>query len=237
MISLLDTPDAYMVDVWVAFYDHPSERRLSRLWKLLEPGFSHVECWKEDRGAWARADTCLEFLNAEVHLQPPWGVLPHARFVHVTRLVPLGKIREPFFIGPITCVELSKAMIGLRAPLVRTPFALYKHLRKTECSSFSVSLRLRSLLWHFRRHLRSFVVRLTSFGGVDEIAIEAEGTAGGGGASRTSGCGSGKTGRTGESEDQADAERIARIEDVSELALVSRLVVEHLRATSVRAAR
>lgn len=238
MISLLDSVDSYLVDVWAVFYDHPPERRLSRLWKLLEPGFSHVEVWREDRGAWCRADTCLEFLNLEVHLQPPWEVLPHARFVHVTRLVPLGKIREPFMFGPITCVELTKGAIGLRAPLVRTPFALYKHLRKTECHSFSVSLWLRSLLWHSRRFLRSCAARLTSFGRkTDEVAQEAEGIAGSGSPSRASGCGPGATGRAGEPETEADAERIPRIADVSELPVEPRSAVEHGGSPAVRAAR
>lgn len=238
MISLLDAPNAHLIDVWVAFYDHPPERRLSWMWKLLEPGFSHVECWREDRGAWVRFDPCLEFLNAEVHLQPPWAVMPHAKFVHVIRLAPLGKVRESFMIGPVTCVELTKAAIGLRAPLVRTPFALYKHLRKTECSSFSVSLWLRSLLWRSRRRLRSCVASLTSFGRkTDEIAIEAEGTAGGGSAARASGRGSGETGRTGEHQGQVDAECVARVEDVPELPGVARTAFEHVRSTAVRAAR
>lgn len=239
MISLLDTPDAYLVDVWVVFYEHPPERRLSWMWKLLEPGFSHVEVWREDRGAWARADTCLEFLNLEVHLQPPWEVIPHARFVHVTRLVPLGKIREPFMVGPVTCVELAKAAIGLRAPLVRTPYALYKHLtRKTECSSYSVSLWLRSLLWRSRRFLRSCAARLTSSGRkTDEVAQEAEGVTGSGSPSRASGCGPGATGRTGEPETEADAERITRVADVPELPVESGCSFEYGGSPAVRAAR
>jgi hypothetical protein len=131
MISLLDTVDAYVIDVWLAFYDLPREHWF---WCWLQPGFKHVEVWREDRGAWARIDPCLEFLVAEVHLQPPWetGILPGARFLRVTRIAPRGSIREPFMLGPITCVELAKAALGIRAVFVRTPYALYKYLRKKQ---------------------------------------------------------------------------------------------------------
>jgi hypothetical protein len=129
MISLVDSVDSHLVDVWVVFYDLP---RQYRFWRWLKPGFRHVEIWRLDRGAWARLDTCLELLNLEVHLQPPWEIdeFPGARFLHYVQLVKRGRIREPFMVGPITCVELVKAALGIRAVLVRTPYALYKHLRK-----------------------------------------------------------------------------------------------------------
>lgn len=130
MISLLDSVNSYVIDAWLVFYDRPYQ---FPLWRWLKPGFKHVEVWRLDRGAWARIDPCLEFMVAEVHLQPPWELLIESNmtFLHVTRLVKRGKIREPFMFGPVTCVELAKAMVGLRAPLVRTPYALYKYLRKT----------------------------------------------------------------------------------------------------------
>lgn len=127
MISLLDLPDGHLIDVWLVFYDRPHRHWL---WRFLEPGFKHVEVWTEDRGAWARFDPCLEFCVSQVYLQPPWEILPYARLLRVTRIVKLGKLREPFMFGPVTCVELAKSMIGLRAPFVRTPFQLFKHLRK-----------------------------------------------------------------------------------------------------------
>lgn len=264
MISALDAPDSYLVDVWLIFYEHPPERRLSRFWKLLEPGFSHVEAWREDRGAWVRVDPCLEFMNVEVHLGPPWELMPNARFVHVVRLVPLRKLREPFMVGPITCVELSKALIGIRAPLIRTPFALYNYLRKSECSS-SVwgSSAARLLLWRLRKLpntlrslTRSFVrswricvaaQKVTARPFLvsdsrserlrDEITLEAEGVAGTGCPARTPGRATVGPGRTAEHEAEADAERLARDADVPELSGVARPAVEHVRPTDVCTAR
>lgn len=151
MISLVDSINSHLVDVWLVFYDVPRDYRF---WRWLKPGFNHVEVWRLDRGAWARVDTCLELLNAEVHLLPPWesGIFPEtARFLHYVRLVSRGKVREPFMVGPITCVELVKAVLGIRAIFVRTPYALYKHLRKTKCShSFWASLQALFSRWLFR---------------------------------------------------------------------------------------
>jgi hypothetical protein len=130
VISLLDSVDTYVIDVWLVFYDRPHRYPF---WRWLKPGFKHVEIWRLDRGAWARTDPCLEFTVTEVHLQPPWEMLaePGQTFLRVMRLVKRGKVREPFMLGPVTCVELAKAAIGLRASWVRTPYALYKYLRKT----------------------------------------------------------------------------------------------------------
>lgn len=132
MISLIDTVDSHVVDLWLVFRNLPRE---GRWWRWLKQGFQHVECWCKDRGAWARIDPCLEFMRAEVHLQPPWEVIGaewQPTFFRVTRLVPAGKVRDWWAFGPVTCVELTKAVIGLRAPLVRTPYQLYKHLRKSK---------------------------------------------------------------------------------------------------------
>lgn len=135
MLSILDTPGTEVVDWWLVFRNLPVEatQRFRWLWPRMQPGFQHVEAWKHDRGAWTRLDPSLEFIEAQIHTQPPWEMIsPVVRptFLHVTRLVPLGKIREPFMFGPVTCVELVKAMIGIRAVFVRTPFQLYKFLRK-----------------------------------------------------------------------------------------------------------
>lgn len=80
-----------------------------------------------------RVDPCLEFLLAEVHLKAPWETLPYpdVKYVHVSRIVKRGTVREPFMFGPVTCVEMAKAVIGIRAVFVRTPYQLFKHLRKT----------------------------------------------------------------------------------------------------------
>lgn len=132
MLSLLDTADNWLIDWYVVFRDLPAEGKRSRLWKLLKPGFQHVELWRCDRGIWIRIDPCFELIEAHALEAPPWEMIPselNPTVVRVQRKVPKKKLREPFFFGPWTCVEITKAFLGVRAPFVRTPYQLYKRLK------------------------------------------------------------------------------------------------------------
>lgn len=135
-ISLVDTAYHFSVDCWAVFTDIdrnflPEER--SRFWNFLRPGFQHVEIWKFiPPGAWIRMDGSIEMVNVEVYAHPPWILQKRLNptCVKVNKLVKGGKWREPFFFGPVTCVELAKAFLGIRNFFVRTPFQLYNSLRE-----------------------------------------------------------------------------------------------------------
>jgi hypothetical protein len=133
VISLLDTADKWLVDYWLVFRDLPEEAKTSRLWRLLKRGFEHVEVWRCDRGIWLRIDPAFELIETEAWEKPPWELFDATlspTFLRVQRLVQKGRLREPFSFGPWTCVEIVKAFIGLRAPFTRTPWQLYKRLKK-----------------------------------------------------------------------------------------------------------
>lgn len=133
MISLLDITGNWVTDWFVVFRDLPDWRSRSRWWRLLKRGFQHVELWRFDRGIWVRIEPCIELAEAEAHEHPPWAMVPahlNPTVVRSRRLAPKGRLREPFFFGPVTCVELAKAFLGIRAVCVRTPYQLYKFLRK-----------------------------------------------------------------------------------------------------------
>jgi hypothetical protein len=132
--SLLNTAYQHCIDLWVVFteLDH-STRQTTRspFWRLLKPGFRHVECWKYvPPGAWLRFNTGIELTATEVFIAPPWEVLEklNPTPVRVQRFVRQGSWREPFFLGPITCVEQVKGFLGLRDALIRTPHQLYRKL-------------------------------------------------------------------------------------------------------------
>jgi len=131
VISLLDTADNWVADWHLVFRDLPDWRSRSWFWRMLRPGFQHVELWRCDRGIWIRIDPCFELTEAHALEAPPIEMIDPAlnpTVLHVRRLVPKKGLREPFFVGPRTCVEITKAFIGLRAPFVRTPWQLYKRL-------------------------------------------------------------------------------------------------------------
>lgn len=103
------------------------------MWRFIKPGFRHVEVWKNTRGIWIRIDAAMEYADVEAYELSPF-VLTHESltptFLRVQRAAPHGRLREPFHIGPLTCVELVKSYLGLRRFWIRTPFQLYKYLRK-----------------------------------------------------------------------------------------------------------
>jgi hypothetical protein len=121
----------FAVDYIVVFRNLPY--RQGRLWRLLKDGFEHVELWREMApGAWLRFDTAMEFLSVELYGDPPQELLePGLTVLRYTGEVPPGSIRQPWRSGPVTCVELAAAFLGVRLPfLVRTPYQLYRFLRK-----------------------------------------------------------------------------------------------------------
>jgi hypothetical protein len=121
-------------DVVLVFRNLPDRANRSWLWSLLKPGFQHVECWTRGaKGRWLRLDPCfegivLEDFDHDPSVQP-WVKGCDPTFLRVQRETPKDKMHTPFAFGPLTCVEIAKAAIGLHAPLVRTPYQLFKALR------------------------------------------------------------------------------------------------------------
>jgi len=135
-VSLLDLAYRYPVDVWVAFMDIDREHTpvaRSSLWNLLAPGFQHVEIWRRLRDdLWIRCDPSVELINVQPYSLPPWILLKHLNptVVRVRRVVEMGRWRKRFFIGPLSCVELTKAFLGVPGFFIWTPLQLYNFLRR-----------------------------------------------------------------------------------------------------------
>lgn len=128
-LTLLDVGGKHVVDVWLVFRNVAAPHR--PFWRWLKAGFHHVEVWRHDRGAWVRFDPCLEVGVLEVHLEPPWERTPRAlapTFLRVRHVVQTRKLRAPFHVGPLTCVDGAKTILGMWAPFTITPYQLYKRL-------------------------------------------------------------------------------------------------------------
>lgn len=132
-VSLLDAAHHHSVDYYVVFRTVPRERTL--FWRLLKKGFYHAEVWGYvPPGAWIRFDTSIELVAVEVYADPPWtliGANENPTFLHYQSLVPHGHFRQRWFFGPVTCVTLAAAFLGVRLPWwCRTPYQLFKRLKK-----------------------------------------------------------------------------------------------------------
>lgn len=104
-------------------YQHVQLRRVIRygsgltdeLWLVLDPCLSHLEAGIFDAGAAPWTDP-LVLHSQRVDIAPNWL-----------------RVREWFSFGPITCVETAKVVLGISSWRVRTPWQLFKYLRKRGC--------------------------------------------------------------------------------------------------------
>ncbi len=134
MYSLLDLANRHPIDVWLAFRKRTDARR-NPLWKLLEPGFDHVEVWKSLGDGWLRINPTVEFLDIQAYTLPPWVLIDadqNVKYIRVKRSIPIRDWRNSFHIGPIDCVELIKAMLGIKGFFIRTPYQLFKFLKREQ---------------------------------------------------------------------------------------------------------
>lgn len=133
--SLIDLGENHEVDLCVVFMELDWQKfggRRSPFWRLLKDGFRHVEIWKQFGPAWIRMGTAVECIKLDATTEPPEVLLApfSPKVLRVKRQVKQGVWREPFFVGPINCVELAKAFLGVRDFFVRTPYQLYRYLRE-----------------------------------------------------------------------------------------------------------
>jgi hypothetical protein len=135
LFSLLDTQDAVTAQWVVAYLDGDIPRWWTR-W--LKKGYQHVQLWGRvaygdgDDCFWVLVDPDLELVRTCVDFDPtpPWQRPGISHTQIVTAIRPRDKIREWFSIGPLSCVELVKAYLGINAQFVRTPWQLHEHIRK-----------------------------------------------------------------------------------------------------------
>lgn len=130
--SLLASAYRFPCEWWLVYLD--TERR--HWWnRFLQPGFQHVIALKRDGRIWIAMRWHAEFLDVDVIRSDntPWAMFPKAHIQRVVSLRKEGSIRSPAFVGPITCVEFVKALLGIRAFWIRTPYQLFKHCEAHVC--------------------------------------------------------------------------------------------------------
>jgi hypothetical protein len=105
-------------------------------WDILfrtRAGFSHVYALRWDGFNWLLFNPDAAF--TEVAIMPGRSenalqslARPGATIVEVEAFRKAGRIRGRWWIGPMTCVEQLKALLGLPAGRVWTPWQLYRYL-------------------------------------------------------------------------------------------------------------
>lgn len=135
-LSLLDTPGLKTKDCYVVY--HP---RNAHFWwtNRLKQGFRHVEVAQPiyfgpglRDVVWLHILPTFETLDVELATtpEPPWVRCPGSTVQKVTATRPLYAVRQWFHVGPISCVETVKMVLGINALFIRTPFQLYRYINR-----------------------------------------------------------------------------------------------------------
>ena len=103
---------------------------------MLRRGFRHTFALVWDDAAWLLVDPTLSHVRVTILDQfspePPtdWLRIPGATVLRAWPEVVKGRVRVPWILSPLTCVEGVKAVLGIRSPWILTPWQLARHLRR-----------------------------------------------------------------------------------------------------------
>lgn len=99
--------------------------------RWLKPGFRHVFVALPVAGGWITLDPLSTRLEVAFHPLPADTDLAawfRARGHCVLAVPVLPPLPAQAMLAPFTCVTVAKRVLGVRAPLVQTPWQLYRHL-------------------------------------------------------------------------------------------------------------
>lgn len=99
--------------------------------RLFKPGFRHVYAVKFVGDCVVTYNPQLSHTDIDIEVAEPETMAPAgSTVVEVTAWRREGVLRVPFYMGPITCVESCKALLGIRGFWPKTPWQLYKQLAR-----------------------------------------------------------------------------------------------------------
>lgn len=134
MLSLLDVADRHVVYWHVVFTSQEVDHWFTR---HLAPGFQHCFAVREYRvgrapsdSLYVKMDPYAAMTTVDVWFSPPWVKHSPATIVKVAAAREVHATRSWFHLGPISCVEQVKMLLGIRAFFVRTPRQLHRYLLK-----------------------------------------------------------------------------------------------------------
>lgn len=136
-LSLIDLANCKTAEWWVVYFDRDPPEIFPQRW--LKRGFRHIELCQRvslgtrpDEAVWLLLMPTSEMLQValQVDPRPPWHRYPGLAVQKVTTVRPYYWLRSRFELGPQSCVEVAKAALGIRSFWVRTPYQLYKYIRK-----------------------------------------------------------------------------------------------------------
>jgi hypothetical protein len=129
--SLFDTIGRYPVDWWFIYSDMDDQSHWHS--RLFKSGFQHVKALRQSGRVWVLIESSFSFVDIQLIREDatPWQMFPHCTIQHVNAMRRCSDNVHPFHVGPLSCVELMKALLGVRAWRVRTPWQFYRYCKAT----------------------------------------------------------------------------------------------------------
>lgn len=100
--------------------------------RVLKPGFRHCFAIVQVEDAWLLVEPLAHRMDVSVLPHFPEAILvaTYRRLgLRVVPVAPKPVIVRPALLRPFTCVEAVKRLLGLRMPLIVTPWQLYRALK------------------------------------------------------------------------------------------------------------
>lgn len=128
--SLIDTAGKWPVDWWLVYSDMDDQTHWQS--RVFRRGFQHVKAVRRDGRIWVGVFSTFSFVDVQVIRsdETPWQMFPGATIQHVVSMRRAEYAMGKFHVGPLTCVDVVKSLLGIRSWWVRTPWQLYQHCRR-----------------------------------------------------------------------------------------------------------
>jgi hypothetical protein len=96
--------------------------------RILKRGYQHVFALRRDGAVWVVVQPTFSFIDVDLIRNDltPWQLFPGFAIQHVTVMRRAQWDIGEFTLGPLTCVTLMKALLGIRAWHIVTPHQLFK---------------------------------------------------------------------------------------------------------------
>ena len=136
-VSLIDLgPNTRLVEWYVVYHPRVPYFWFANLWKQ---GFRHVDLIRPYQYGpqiknvlWLVLRPNFDIIDNHIDYDPtpPWLKYPGCTVQKVQVVSRTFKVREWLYIGPATCVEVAKHALGINSFWLRTPWQLYKYIKR-----------------------------------------------------------------------------------------------------------
>ena len=135
LLELKDESESSLQQVYLVYHNI---REYKKPWywpPYIKDGFEHVYILKYVEPYWIRITPAIGFLNVDVLTHAPYDsihniVNDESATIQFASRWRKFRLRNNLVLAPFTCVEVAKAVLGIRKKSILTPWQLYNYIKK-----------------------------------------------------------------------------------------------------------